>query len=379
MFEPIQIDMLILPAACIMLATAIATQAAIPNLGISITTGAIKASIFVLYFRYVFDGSFTLLDDITYLKVGMYLLNEGVGFTNFIDNWSVVHLASGSNAVFYYLYNAYALWLFDTDHYFAPVALNLILAPSIALLGFRLAKDEFGIDGAISSVFFLYLLFHPDIFVWSNFINIKDIFILFLHVILLLAVSQFYKSNYIIAICLFLVSISLLMISRHYVPVLFSIAFLAACKRKYMLPPIFTLAFVVLILFYWSGWSAFVGPIETIWQSFVNPLYGLPRFIMTPIPFNTDPNYVFLNFPAVFHWILSPFLFVGIYRVWRINTRFSKFFLIYLGVFIGLYATVGELQGPRQRVQLDFAIALLQFIGLRAVFERLNYAKQFKR
>lgn len=54
-------------------------------------------------------------------------------------------------------------------------------------------------------------------------------------------------------------------------------------------------------------------------------------------------------------------------------------FIAYLLVFVGLYAVFGELQWPRHRVQLDYAGAILQFIGVMAVLKRAQLGSSLKR
>jgi predicted membrane chloride channel (bestrophin family) len=114
--------------------------------------------------------------------------------------------------------------------------------------------------------------------------------------------------------------------------------------------------------------------VDLLQADLVNPLVGLPRFLLTPVPFRTEPAYAFLDAAAALHWLLLPFVFVGLAAVIARPTPFSRVLVAYLAVFTTLYAVYGELQGPRHRVQLDFAFALLQFIGVWhfAIRERLT-------
>jgi len=113
-----------------------------------------------------------------------------------------------------------------------------------------------------------------------------------------------------------------------------------------------------------------------IQEAFVNPVYGFVRMALTPIPFNTEENYAFLDIPAVIHWFLMPFVGLGVIRVYRIRTTFSQFFLAYVLVFFGLYAVFGELQGPRHRVQLDYAWAVFQFMGVMTFLHTMAKASR---
>jgi len=89
---------------------------------------------------------------------------------------------------------------------------------------------------------------------------------------------------------------------------------------------------------------------------------------LTPIPFNADPDLLILNFPAIFHWIFTPFIYYGIKKTMKIKTPFMRFFLFYFFIYILLYAIYGELQGPRHRLQIIYAWTLLDFIGVFSVF-----------
>ena len=377
MLDPFPLQPLLMPALAILAATAIATYAVTKAATLSLVTGAIKAAIFISYFGYFFDGTYTVLDDWTYVRNGIFLLNHNVNFLNFYDNWHIAREASeGNDVFFYYLYNAFAFELFGQAQYFAPVALNLVLVALIAYLGYRLAHTEFGIEALPAKIFFFFLLFHPDILVWSNLLNIKDIFVLLTHVLLLTAIANIFKGKLLIATLIIAVILPILVLTRYYVIVLFAIALilsLAVFSRTARISAIAISSGLLIAIYLWFGMEAFLGPIRIIQQTFVNPIYGAIRFLLTPIPFNTDPEYTFLNLPAVLHWLFAPFLLVGVVKVWQLGTNYSRFFIIYFLTYIVVFSIVGEIQGPRQRVQLDFAIALFQFTGIMAAYTAIKF------
>ena len=199
---------------------------------------------------------------------------------------------------------------------------------------------------------------------------------LLLHVLLLLSVSLLFRKRLREALLLGLPTVFVLFFLRFYVPLLFAAALVTGTilargvrigpRIRYLLLG----GIVAGFLFVRLGESEILRGILQVQEHFVNPLYGFVRFILTPIPFHTSPAYAFLNIPALIHWLLMPFVVAGFVHVFGMGGLFARFFLIYLLVFIGLHAVFGELQGPRHRVQLDYAWATLQFLGVVLMFRR---------
>ncbi len=365
--HPFDLELLLTPGLIIFVASLIVAFIVTQSLVFSLSTGLIKAGLFTIYFGVFFDGTFTFLDDWSYLEGGQELIAYNVGITNLANNWDVaLRIGSGEHFV-YYLYNSYAIRLFG-DGYYAPVALNILLTLLIAWFGTCLAAREFGITDRINKVFFAFLLFHPDILAWSNIMNGKDVFVLLLHLLLLLSFSLFFQSRLVPAIALAVPVSALLFFLRFYVPILFagalvtSLLFVGRDKNRALF--IFIGGVLVTLALGWLGGAGLEYALAAIQENFVNPLYGLIHFALTPIPFNTEESYAFLNLPALIHWLLFPFACWGVIVLYRMGTPFSRFFLCYLIFFVVLYAVYGELQGPRHRVQLDYAWAVMQFIGL---------------
>ena len=379
--NPFALEVLLWPAGAIFGFTLFVTLWSTRSPIAAMSAGLIKAAIFLVYFGWVFHGTFTFLDDWDYLKGGSRFLAANVGVTNLEDHWSLVLGEARGPHFVYYLYNAYAFRIFG-EGYYAPVACNILLTPLIACLGARLAVREFGLSPGQSKWFYLFLLFHPDILAWSTILNAKDILVLFLHVLLLLSASLFYQKRLSQAIIFGLPVVITLFFLRFYVPILFAVALVVgtilarririAPRIRYLLLSI-TVGGLVLIRFGEPGILRYILQIQ---EHMVNPIYGFVRIILTPIPFHTVPGYTFLNLPALIHWILIPFVLVGCVHVFGMGTFFARFFLIYTFVFLGLYAVFGELQGPRHRIQLDFAWAILQFLGLILMFRRTRASQR---
>lgn len=326
----------------------------------------VKCVLFVGYFGILFDGTYTFLDDITYLEAGKELLARGIGITSLIDEWETVLAISRGDHFAYYLYNAYAFRLFGVGYY-APVACNIVLTIAVAALGARLARSELGLSRHHARALYVFIALHPDILAWSTVLNAKDTLVLLLHVLLLQAVALMFRGERnkgvllggVVCICLTFV--------RMYVPLMFAAAWVAASVMATRgNRHLFRLVFggVLLAAAAWALEGHLEYAVGVLRETLVNPVYGFVRILLTPIPFNTDVESAFLDVPALIHWMLLPFMFIGVRAVWRMGTPFTRFFLSYVLVFVLLYAVVGELQGPRHRVQLDFAIAVLQFVGV---------------
>ena len=208
--------------------------------------------------------------------------------------------------------------------------------------------------------------------------NGKDILALLLHILLLISCSLCFGRQWMAALALAVPVSLVLFFMRFYVPLLFAVALVASLMfaprgkgHWYML---FLGGVLMMLILAWIGLDTFEGVLIILHENFVNPFYGFARFVLTPIPFNTQEGYIFLNLSALIHWLLFPFACWGAVLVYRLSTPFSKFFLFYVLVFVSLYAVSGDLQGPRHRIQLDYAWAVFQFMGVmnfrRSLFAR---------
>ena len=371
--QPFDLDVLIFPAATIFIATLGVSALFTRDLVASLLLALLKSGIFTIYFSFIFDGTHTFLDDWTYLAGGKELLLNGVGLENLVQNWDEVTRVSRGRHFVYYLYNAYAIRIFG-DAYFSPVAFNIVLTTAIAGLGTVLARAEFRINRYQSKWFYAFLLMHPDVLVWSTVMNGKDTLVLLAHVLLLLAVSLLFRGRLLQALLIALPTVLTLSYLRFYVPPLFALALVLGISLsklrfqiRYCLIWVCAIAGLLLVMPDYVSSGINVGWLQ---GSLSNPIFGLLRTTLTPIPFLTEVSYQFLDVPALIHWILMPFVALGVVRVWRIRSPFSRVFLACLLVFIGLYTVTEELQGPRQRFQLLVAFAALQFIGVLEALRR---------
>lgn len=360
------LELLALPSLLIFVASLaigwIATRAPL----MSVFAALIKAGFFLIYFGYFFDGTFSFIDDMSYFRRGVILAEQGIGFETLLHNWALVVATSGDHFVFY-LFNSLAINIFG-PYYFSPVALTILLTPLICWLGAILARREFDFDRGRFVLFFFYFFLFPDTLVWSSLVNGKDTLVLLLHVVALFGVSQLIRGRYLSGALIGGMSALVLFSLRFYVPLLFGMAwfvsfFLGMSRQRIVRATVFGAVML-------GGALAAIGPsmlafaYSRLQGSLSNPLYGFIRFLLTPIPLHTEANYVFLDLPATFHWLMLPVGVLGFFCIARRNDRFSKFFVIYFLTFVSLYALYTELQEPRHRVQLDYCWAVFHFAGL---------------
>jgi hypothetical protein len=365
--HPFNLEDLLLPANCIAISIFLITFLAIRNFPLAIVAALIKSGSFIIYFNLYFDGTFTFLDDWTYLERGRILFHQDITIFNLAERWEYVKMIAQGSHVLYYLYNCFSMNLFG-DFYFSPVAINLILTGVIAAIGKKVFASHISLTAIQEKIFYFYVLLHPDILAWSTVANLKDILILCLHLVLILATSLLLKNKIIQAALTYLPAIFMLFFSRFYVPVFFSISIMLTIIRnrnfKGKIPIIFISIILSFFVFGWIGSDTFESGAATVDQSYDNPVYGFFRMLLTPIPFHTELAYSFLNCPALFNWLMLPALLRGFYKAVKMNTLYLNFLTTYFVCFLAFYSMYIELQGPRHRVQLDYAIVCFQFIGI---------------
>lgn len=336
----------------------------------------VKAGIYLVYFGVLFDGTFTFLDDWTYLERGAALHDAEVTVFNLIDNLPLLLAAGGGDHFAYYLYNAMAIAWFG-EGYYAPVALNVLASVAVASVSARLVVAERLCTVNQAPLYFAFVLLHPDITAWSTVMNGKDTLVLLLHVLLLTAVSWHLRGRRWSALLLAAAATIVLLALRFYVPLMFGLALALAAAlqlRGATRLRLLALATLLLAVLAWQlGSAGALFVLDRLRDDMVNPFVGFAHFLLTPIPFNTAANYAFLDLPAVVHWLLLPAALLGVWRVHRMGTAFARYLVMYTLVFAALYAIYGELQGPRHRLQLDFAWATFQFVGIGVAARLLRH------
>src|SRR6185437_9816492 len=90
------------------------------------------------------------------------------------------------------------------------------------------------------------------------------------------------------------------------------------------------------------GHGSLIDAVRELRSKMDNPVKGVVRFLVTPIPFHTAPGYGFMDLPQMIYFILM----------------------------VLLYGSFTTLQGARHRVQIDGLVVIFQFYGILALFRQ---------
>jgi hypothetical protein len=365
-YEPFNIDLLIFPGIVLYISLFTLGYLGSKSVFIAWFIATIKTSIFILYFGCFFDGTYTSVDDEHYLATGkeIYLL-----FTDRTMDVSIndIRMIVGGSHIIYNVINAISMVFFG-NFYFSPVVINIIVSAFAGVICVKLIKQQQMLHGKSLNYFFLFFVLHPEMLSWSTVFNGKDTLVLFMHIMLLYAISLFISQKKISALFFACISIIILVGLRFYVPFILGGVFLLymLVTIKISLKKLISLGFVAsLFLFFVVPWGALSYSFELFKFSFINPLSGALHFLLTPRPFFYDEIHGFLNLASIINWLLFPIFLMGIYIGLKSKHKFIFFLFLYLFTFVFFYGSFDFLNGPRHRLQLLLAISIFQFIGLK--------------
>lgn len=371
--QPFPIGELIWPTIAIMIVGFLLSVWFTRRAGLSCWVAALKAGLFLAYFGFIFDGTYTFLDDWRYLRLGKQLVSDGIGIFNLIHNYDYVRSTVKSSNLFYYVYNASAIVTFGHD-YFAPVAANILLTFVAAGMLMKAARLGLGMSRSTSVGLFVFLALSPSMLAWSTVANLKDILVAMGTAGVVYAVALVEAGKAKRAVPITIIFGLVLLATRFYVPLMLGAAFgitLIVSRRGRRSPWLWLAAIVALVVVvYGLDQGSLSGALHEFRSRLGNPATGIVRFIATPIPFHTEPRYTFLNLPQLFFWILLPLQFYGIVAAWRSKKMTARYMVIYFVMMTLLYGMFPTLQGPRHRVQLDGLIVVFQYYGILALVRR---------
>jgi hypothetical protein len=354
-------DALWLPALFVILVgIAVSVRFLRISLPAALALGVVKASIPFLYFGYFSNSAWHLLDDIKYYEMGRLLLTKGnnpflILFT--AGGREQLFSVAGGMHILYYWWNLLALYLFG-PYYSSPVFLNVAATFVSAALMAAIARG-IGCSETYAKYLAVFFLLQWDLLAWSSLVNLKDTLVLLLTVAAIYFGMQAAQRRQLRYLALLAIPLYAVLWVRFYVPMLLctaAVLWAAVTLRGWKR--------VSLILFSTAG--GFVVLHMTSAQALVGQylrgdwIYGVVRFIFTPLPWSISPGYSFLTIPAILHGLMVvPAIIVGV-RLAQRSAGF-RFVGLYFLVVILFYGHVPIRQGPRERFQVCWMLAWGEF------------------
>ena len=326
---------------------------------LAVPVALLRVGISLLFFAEYFDGSWCMSDDLGYFNDSAALLRGGFNPISVLitsDGINALTTVAVGHHVLYYWWNVLAMYLFG-EHYYSAIFLNVLLTFVTAFFLGRIAT-LLGFSRNYRIGLLLFYLLHWDIITWGSFVNLKDCLVQMLTVAGMYCVVRFCELRDWWSVAGFALILQLFYWIRFYLPVLilFSTVIWALWQwrdpRKYLLVPIICAA------------TCFAVPTMSDAGDGIearNFAYGFCVIVLSPLPWQqVREDFWILGIAAGFHLL---FLLPSAYGAWQLwqTSRMFRLFIIYLVVVLSFYAIVEDLRGSRQRFQLSFIFAWLQF------------------
>lgn len=370
---------LIIPLIVIFLSGQIILINTLPDARARFFVTTAKAVVFFVYFAFFFDGVWTFDDDVAYYNAGIQLVEDDFSLFTLFDPGTYLRLfvLSGGKHIAYFLINWFSIKVIG-PFYFSPIVFNIILSYISAILLYRISF-HIGVSKKSAGYIALFFLLHFELVAWISFLNLKDFTVIFLTLLFITGSIDIGEKKCIHGVLKILFSVYVLTFLRFYIPffLIFSLIiswFMRIFLKRSGYDRLLVLFLVMIPV------AGIVSAVFFKYQSvFVyllhfkgNPIYGIFRFLLTPIPFNIQESYSFLFFGSCLNWLLFVFLLLGIGTVFiRLKkSYFLSFLLVYCFVLITFYGLNENLQGPRHRIQLIPFLILFQYIGLKSAIFR---------
>ena len=327
-----------------------------------------KVTLPLVFFSWYYTGAWTIIDDTTYYREGRVLLAAGYNpLTIFLDKKGFAALLVVSNG-YQFLYGWFNMLMQDlvAQTYWAPVFGNVVLTCIGAVLLATIA-GECGASRAYARALGVYFAVQAELVAWSSFLNVKDILVLTLTMALLLGLLRLSRRFTWGALALVVLAGFVLFWIRFYVPLVAGFAFVASRLRPRtllrggVLVGLVGVAGLLLVLR-----STLAGLSHMVDLHSADLAYGWLRTLLSPLPWSLQPEYGFLQVPAVLHFALFPIMVLGAYSLWR-TAPSTRLLFIYAMLVLLAVSAHPELQGPRHRIQILFILAWAEFHGLCAI------------
>ncbi len=342
---------------------------------------ALKIGLLVAYFGWFYDGTWTIKDDFEYHEQARILLSS---------QWNPVSLLFTASGVETLIETAdrsrhilYTWWVYSAQYvfgrvYYAPVFMNVALTFVAAAMLYQLVAVE-GFTQRYNKGVLLFFLFHWDVLAWSSLISIKDCLVMtmtlgaFFLMWPMIRKPQLDAANIAALLGIAVIAYAMTFL-RFYIPVLMlvtlSIYYFLHMERARKYYFLLAASIVVTAIILFTPLIQFHIEKDVV-ADVKQFLTGFVRFPLTPRPWSLEPAYTFLFLPAALHWVFIVPAIVGACYLWD-RSRLARLLIIYLVVIIGFYAVVEILQNTRQRFQVTYILAWLQFHFMVLVFDRFK-------
>jgi len=348
---------------------------------LSLLLVVIKFIFFIAYFTiWCRHNPILLKDDLVYFNQSLSVFEKGKDFGFFISLQGTEYMASlaGGWHFGYFIYNIIAFHLFG-PYYFAPVLMNVFFSVVTSVVFYKMLRVA-RVSKSFSIFAFILFLLHWDIISWSSFINLKDTFVLFLTVFALYSLVVLKEKGFrLINIALFCLILFVFQFIRFYFAYFLLVIAVVYCllSQMYKIKSKWTdwymklaVLFVIPAGFYFVFIHLYSDRLQELGEM-SNPLKGILRYLLTPIPFHIDPTYSFISLATSIYWIVMPLTLYGLYLFIKRYFRTLMPLLLLGGLLSVFYGSFAELQGPRHRIPLLCIIVLLQALGLWSLLVEL--------
>ncbi len=349
------------------------------NIILSYFISFIKSFLYLFYYIFWLNKKFVAAgDNLKYLKYGKYLYNRNIDLLNFFLHYQYVFQLANGRDIIYYTYIAESFRIFGIGLY-APIAMNIILTDISALFFYKIIKDYIGFSMGNAIILTVYFLVEPFVVAYSTFFDGKGILVMCLLLICLYGIGKLIiEKNYFIAIISLFISNIYLLFLRFYYPFLILLAFIIANLifqfiNKQLFKVRNLLYFFILFLLipiYFLKVYTLKASFAIVEHHFINPIYGIAHFILTPMPFHSSSNYGFFNIPALIYYLLLPLLLAGFWKSLKVKEQYMLIINMFFIIAVVFYGSFALLNGPRYRIPLVPIIIIYQFYGFLIFFKK---------
>lgn len=337
----------------------------------SITVPTLKTLLFMGYFLFLYDGTWSFQDDYQYLGHAKTAFAYGYDPITLLSSGGfefLTGITSGKHILYPY-WTILSCWIFDLS-YSSPVAMNIILTFVGAGLIKRLAL-EYIADIRYANGLAVFWLIHPELLSWSTVSNCKDVMVvvLFLQLAWGLVIFSAKDGRRMKGILIASTAVLALLFLRYYLPVIVLSSFALAKMGFYIsLKKIVLAVLAVGIALFLAPSGVLLHLLQELRPSGMG--FRLFHFVLQPLPWNIEAGYSFLTLSAIFHWVALPFAVIGLYGMRR--SPVVKFLLVFGAFIILMAAAVPILETIRHRLQINilYVWGAWHFVWIRAVFLR---------